>query len=152
MNNIFQFLENKKGKKILLEIKLLNKIPLSKEDLVYNDDLELTFSNITYLPDNLVVNGYLILLANEIIKKLPNNLTINGDLNLYGSIIEKIPKKLKVYGDLNLFGCEISLLPDDLYVNGDLDIRYTPLADKIKNDVSLLKKYKQQVKGKICYE
>jgi len=111
MKNIFQYLQNKKGKPIPFEFKLLNNIPLKNDELIYNDHIYLNFTKITSLPDNLKVNGHLY-----------------------------------------LFRTKITSLPDNLKVNGSIWCSYTPLADNIKKDISLLKKYSKQVKGRIIYE
>jgi len=36
-------------------------------------------------------------------------------------------------------------------VYGNLFCWYTPLADKIKNNISLLNDYEKLIKGKICF-
>jgi len=130
MTNIFQYLENKKGKPIPLIYKLLNNIPLNENELIINGDLYLSYTKITSLPNNLTVNGCLYLRHSDIIS-LPNNLTVNRYLSITLT--------------------KISELPDDLIVYGDLWCYHTPLANNIKNDISLLIKYKQQIKGNICY-
>jgi len=79
MNNIFQFIQDKKGKPIPLKYKLLNNIPLTKNDVTYDGNLSLYNSNITYLPDNLTINGNLELSLSKI-KYLPDNLYVGGNL------------------------------------------------------------------------
>ena len=128
MLNIFQYLYDKKSKKIPLEYKLLNKLPLNEDDLIINGDLDLEYSKINSLPDNLTVKGYLDLSWSKI-KSLPNNLRVDGWLD-----VQHTP---------------ISELPEDLYVGGDLYCNCSPLAERIMNDISLLKKYQKQVKGEI---
>jgi len=128
---IFNYLEKKKGKPIPLSYKLLYNLPLNENDLIVNSDLKLWDSKIEYLPNNLTVNGHLELSYSNI-KRLPNNLIVEGSLYLYNSNIKS--------------------LPDDLIVNGNLWCYNTPLANNIKNDVSLLNKYSKQIKGQIIYE
>ena len=126
--NIFLYLQDKKIKKIPLEYKLLNNIPLTQEDLFVNGDLLLFRTNLTSLPNNLTVNGHLDLLSSKI-EKLPNNLIVNRHLNIQLTYITE--------------------LPDDLCVSGSLFCYNTPLANNIRNDESLLNKYSKQVKGRI---
>ena len=130
MYNIFQYLENKKGKPLPLELKLINNLPLNENELTYNDNLDLINTNIKYLPDNLTVNGY---------------------LDLYKSKITYLPDNLIVNGWLDLTYTKINSLPDNLNVNDGLWCLYTPLATNIKNDPSLLTKYQKQIKGQIFY-
>jgi len=131
MTNIFKYLKKKKNKPFPFEYKLLNNLPLTKEELTVNGNLVLSFSKIKSLPNDLIVYGY---------------------LNLYRSNITSLPNNLIVNGDLDLDCTKITSLPNDLSVDGDLYCYYTPLANIIKKDISLLKKYSKQVKGNIYYE
>jgi len=131
MNNIFKYLEIKKGRPIPLQYKLKNKMPLTKDDLYIEGDLDLWFSDYFLLPDDLTVNGSLDLYFSNM-KTLPNNLTVNGCL----------------YLELT----NISDLPDSLNVEGNLFCRSTPLAKNFKTDLSLLTKYQKQIKGHIIHE
>lgn len=130
ITNIFQYLQDTKGKPIPFKYKLLNNLPLNESDLSFNGELSLGGSKITHLPDNLTINGFFGLSETKI-SLLPNNLTVKGNLNI------------------NL--TQISELPDNLIVNGWLCCFKTPLAENIKNDKSLLEKYKKQIKGEILY-
>jgi len=131
MNNIFQYLYDKKGKPIPFEFKLLYKTLLNENDLIINGDLYLVFTDITSLPDNLTVNGSLYLHNNDI-ASLPDNLTVNGDLDISYT--------------------KIRSLPNDLIVDGDLYCNNSPLSKKIKKNKSLLIKYEKQIKMAIYYE
>jgi len=130
MNNIFQYLYDKKGKPIPLLFKLINKLPLNESNLYFDGNLYLQYSNIT---------------------SLPNNLTINGNLNISDTNITTLPNNLTVNGSLNLSHTDISELPDDLCVYGNLYCWCTPLAKNIKKDISLLNDYEKLIKGKICF-
>jgi hypothetical protein len=64
--------------------------------------LDLSYSKITELPENLEVDGYLSL-ANTKISKLPNGLIVRGDLILTNcKKIDSLPKDLMVKGNLVL--------------------------------------------------
>jgi len=64
-------------------------------EIVFNEDLDLETTQISKLPDNLTINGWLFL-KNTLINILPTNLTINGTLDLRGTQITKLPNDLIV--------------------------------------------------------
>jgi len=151
MKNIFQYLYDKKGKQIPLKYKLLYNLLLNENDLIVNGNLDLGYTKIKTLPHDLIVNGFLDLACAKI-TSLPNNLTVNGWLNLSCTNISSLPNNLTVNGSLDLDYSKINSLPNNLTVNGNLWCMYTPLANNIKKDVSLLTKYSNQIKGKIIYD
>jgi hypothetical protein len=106
IKRIFNFLEAKEELKQPLVWKLKTNMPLTKEDLKINGDLQL--SNITSLPDGLEVKG---------------------TLYLDNSSITSLPEGLKVGDDLSIYKTKITLLPKGLKVGRSLFIRNTPLED-----------------------
>ena len=106
IKRIFNFLEAKEELKQPLVWKLKTNMPLTKEDLKINGDLQL--SNITSLPDGLEVKG---------------------TLYLDNSSITSLPEGLKVGDDLSLYKTKITFLPKGLKVGRSLFIRNTPLED-----------------------
>jgi len=106
IKRIFNFLEAKENLNQPLVWKLKTNMPLTKEDLKINGDLQL--SNITSLPDGLEVKG---------------------TLYLDNSSITSLPEGLKVGDDLSLYKTKITLLPKGLKVGRSLFIRNTPLED-----------------------
>lgn len=60
--------------------------------------LDLTESEIEYLPDNLIVHGFLSLRGSKI-KQLPENLIVEDFLDINETQISEIPKSLVVKGD-----------------------------------------------------
>jgi len=73
------------------------------------------------LPDNLTVNGYLNLNGCTSLKSLPDNLTVNGYFLLSGCIsLKGLPENLTVNGHLNLDGCTLYPLPKTLKVTGKI--------------------------------
>lgn len=60
------------------------------------------------------------------IEKLPNNLTVIGNLNCMWNSLTELPKGLRVIGDFDCRLNKLTELPDDLYVFGDLDCRDNP--------------------------
>ena len=96
--NLFKFLEDKKGKPIPFEIKLIHAPEtLTKDDLNVEGDLDLEDTKISSLPDNLKVGGFLDL-GNTPISSLPDNLKVGGSLYLEKTPLSSIPKNLKVGG------------------------------------------------------
>ena len=99
MINLFKFIESKKGYPIPLLFKLLNSIPLTKDELHVKGNLYLNGSEIKELPPNLKVDGSLDLRNTEI-KELPNNLKIGGSLSMENTKIKELPDDLEVGGDI----------------------------------------------------
>jgi hypothetical protein len=97
-------------RKIITNIKLVS-------SMVINDDLDLSFSNITEVPDNI---------------------TINGDLSLYNSKIKKIGKNLVVKGNCHLSHTPIEELPDNVNIGSSLIIS--------KNQYETFKEYENKYK------
>jgi hypothetical protein len=109
-----------------------------KESLLeaHKGGLYLGYSKTKSLPDNLEVEGDLDL-ENTPITSLPNNLSVQGYLNIKGcKNITSLPDSLKVGKDLNLGGTSISLLPDNLKVNGYLNLESTPIR-KLPNNLEV---------------
>ena len=99
LKNIFNFLEDEGGHKAPFKWKLVNNIPLTKEQLTIKGDLDLEFSKITSLPEGLKVEGDLRLLESEI-TSLPEGLRVGGYLSLAFTKITSLPKGLQVGGNL----------------------------------------------------
>jgi hypothetical protein len=76
------------------------------------------------------------------IYKLPENLTITGNLDLSDTPITSLPEGLKVSGNLDLGNTLITSLPDGLEVGGSLDLSDTPITSlpqglKVSGDLYL---------------
>jgi hypothetical protein len=84
--------------------------------------LNLVFSQIEKLPDNLTVNRHLWLDGCGYLQSLPNGLKVYGELDLRGTNITSLPSDLEVGGDLILINTPIEKLPDNLIVNETLDL------------------------------
>ena len=128
-------------------------------------DLDLAFSEIKSLPDDLEVRGGLYLgysqiesLSNNLkvggnldlnstpLKFIPSGLEVGGNLYLLGTPITSLPDSLEVGGDLSLYDTSITSLPKDLKVGGDLNLRNTPLSSKTEAEI---RQMAPNVKGKI---
>lgn len=106
----------------------ITKLP---DNLVVSGDLNLSKSKITSLPDNLVVGGSLYL-GNAPITSLSNNLVVGYTLDLQRTDITTLPDNLVVGGFLDLSGTFITSLPDNLVVRGTIGLsgsRITSLPD-----------------------
>lgn len=103
------------------------------DNLVVEGSLGLKGLNITKLPNNLVVGGALYL-GNTKIKKLPDNLVVGGYLDLRGTEITELPDSLVVGDALNLEGTKIAKLPENLVVGGSLFLSNTPIT-KLPNNL-----------------
>jgi hypothetical protein len=65
--------------------------------------------------------GFCLYLANEEIETLPENLTINGTLELKCPKLKELPPRLSVSEDLIIDFCpNIKTIPDDIYIGGQL--------------------------------
>ena len=129
------------GKRALIK-KWFDDLGKSSDKYVINDDFSIDYksdlflvnTNITKLPNNLTVNGWLDL-RNTNITKLPDNLTVHGYLNLTNINITKLPDNLTVNGSLILTNTNITELPDNLTVYGNLyldNTNITKLPDNLK--------------------
>jgi hypothetical protein len=129
LKNIFNFLEKEDNKNAPFLWKLQNNIPLTKEQLNIDGNLNLENSKITSLPKGLKVDGYLSLAYSKI-EELPKGLEVDGDLDLYGCIkLESLPEGLYVGGALFLNNCnKLKSLPKGLEVDGGLNITNTSLT------------------------
>ena len=104
---------------------------------INDGNLNLSYTDVQTLPDNLTVGGGLDL-RNTQIQTLPDNLTVCGWLDLSGTQIQTLPDNLTVGGGLCLRNTQIQTLPDNLTVGGWLDLS----GSRIKNKEKELQKVK----------
>ena len=148
IKNILNFLEEKEGQKIpygwfdsIKEFKLIELIQELETHPDYrqyrhNSYLDLSYSNITKLPNDLYVDGDLALDGCKQLIKLPDDLYVDGDLALERcEQLTELPDNLYVGGNLWLYVSKIQEIPDNLYVGGDLHISETPLANKYTDEL-----------------
>ena len=148
LKRIFKFLEEKGEHRMPLKFKLLNNIPLTKEELIVDDDLNLSYTNITSLPEGLKVGGSLLLSGCKNITSLPEGLKVGGDLFLSSLKITSLPEGLEIGGLLSLTNTNITSLPEGLKVGDNLYISNTKL--KKHTDDELREMIKPGfIKGKI---
>lgn len=63
------------------------------------------------------------------VESLPDNLFVPGNLYMYNCSIKDLPRGLIVGGDLNISKTLVERLPDDLVIGGNLDVSNTPLKE-----------------------
>ena len=124
IENILNFLNEKEDKELpqkwfysIKKIELVKELENHPDGIQYKHkgDLNLKNSNIT---------------------KLPNDLYVDGRLNLrYCDQLTKLPDKLYVGGWLDIRGCnQLTELPNNLYVGGNLWLANTPLANNYTDE------------------
>jgi hypothetical protein len=139
LKNIFVFLKNKEYKNLpkkylnsLSDSELIKIFETHPDDsqFVCDRSVHLNHKYIIKLPNDLYVDGYLDL-SNSNIKQFPNKLHVSSNLYLFDcKQITELPNKLYVGVSLELGGCEkITKLPDDLYVGGYLAFNYTNITE-----------------------
>ena len=121
MKELFTYLNNKEKIKIPLNVKLILGYDLTKDDLIFHGYLDLAQSDITELPDNLIIFGGLDLYGCEYLKDLPHGLKIYKD----DEAINKMDyphddEFFKINGNLYIDYTGITLLPEDLHVSGSI--------------------------------
>ena len=148
LKRIFEFLKEKEGYNLPVKWKLINNIPLTKEELNVKGDLNLAGLEITSLPEGLKVGGSLFI-DNTKITSLPEGLEVGGNLDLSSSLINSLPKGLKVGGTLWLLWCEnLTSLPKGLRVGLHLDLWNSPLKKYTDDEIREMIK-PGFIKGKI---
>ena len=138
LKRIFEFLEENEEHNAPLKWKLINNIPLRKEELNIYGGLDLSDLGITSLPEGL---------------------TIHRDLDLNSSKVEILPKGLEVWGDLDISLTNIESLPRGLKVHGDLYLNDSDLHRSIDyNDSSELESIVKKmvepgfIKGNVIFD
>ena len=124
IKNILDFLKEKEGKKFPQGwFDYLKKLELIKELENHPDDIQYRYEG------NLV-------LSSSVVKKLPNDLYVNGYFDLTDcKKIRNLPDKLYVKSSLYLEGCkELINLPYKLHVGRNLLIGDTPLANRYTDE------------------
>jgi hypothetical protein len=113
------------GGELNLEGTNIKQIP---KGLYVGGDFRLVALKIKSLPKDLNVDGGLDLGYCTDLTSLPNNLEVGGYLSLYNTKITSLPEGLQVGENLYLDHTMINTLPKGLQVDGDLSITNNPLA------------------------
>ena len=142
IEKIFNFLKEKEGKELpgswfasIRKLNLIKELENHPDNIryIHEGDLDLSYSIITKLPNDLHVDGGLYLDHCKQITKLPDKLHVGGAFDISYSNVTKLPNNLYVGDHLWLVHTNISEIPNNLCVDGDLYAYNTPLADKYTN-------------------
>ena len=144
IENILNFLNEKEDKELpqkwfysIKKIELVKELENHPDGIQYKHkgDLNLKNSNITKLPNDLYVDGRLNLRYCDQLTKLPDKLYVGGWLDIRGcNQLTELPNNLYVGGNLWLYVSKIQEIPDNLYVGGYLHISETPLSKKYSHE------------------
>jgi hypothetical protein len=124
IENILNFIKEKESKEPPKSwFDSIEKLKLIEELENHPDGVQYKYEDHLYLNESKV-------------KKLPNDLYVDGNLELYkANQLKELPSKLYVEGDLLLTDCkQLRGLSKYLYVGGDLYLYKTSLADKYTDE------------------
>lgn len=107
-----EFLRDKRGKQVPLLYKLL----YAPETINGEEDL--------HIKENLLLIG-------APLESLPDNLTVDGAMDISHSQIKSLPKNLTVGIYLDVSFTPISEIPENLHVDGFFNCKQTPLAKQV---------------------
>lgn len=83
-----------------------------------------------------VVIGTLNFEGQGSVSRLPESLTVDGDLYLRGTSIKRLPSDLRVSGKIDLEGCKLlTVLSEHLNVGGNLDLEGCELLSGLPADL-----------------
>lgn len=108
----------------------------------FQDFMKIATNKVTAENGRFIHHGHLSPSVSWVDGLLPNNLTVEGDLDLFHKRIRSLPKGLIVEGNLSIEGTDISVLPPDLIVKGCLSagltsLEYLPDTLSFENDLLL---------------
>jgi hypothetical protein len=89
LEKVFNFIKEKRGYNIPILYKIITNKPLTEDELVFEGGLDLSYTDVVSLPDNLHIKGDLNL-NNTNFSVIPNNLRV--EMELY---IEDTPISMK---------------------------------------------------------
>jgi hypothetical protein len=139
LKKILDFIEEVDNKSIdYSNLRLLYNLENHPDGTQYESgSLDLSDTDITKLPNDLYIDGYLLLINCKELTELPNNLYVDWYLSLKGcENITELPNKLYVGSYLDLEYSGIKSLPEGLEVGGDLyldstNIKFLPKGLKV---------------------
>jgi hypothetical protein len=133
IEKILNFLETNEDKQIPSKwfvIKFIDKLENHPDDVQYRHkgSLELGYEKIKKLPNDLYVDGSLDLDRCKRLTKLPDNLYVGANLSLIDTNIKELPDNLYVGGNLILEYSKIASLPEGLKVWRSLDLSFSKMT------------------------
>ena len=143
IEKMLKFLKEKEGHELpeawvdlMKKLELVRELEAHPYGTQYRHEgyLDLYETNITKLPDDLYVGGWLDLTGCKQLKKLPNDLYVGDGLSLSETNISELPSKL--------------------YIGSDLFLYNTPLADKYTDDqiIDIVASTGGKIEGQIIRE
>ena len=132
----------------LFEVEYISK----KEKYTHGSSWVLLDFPIKKLPNELYINGYLDVVNLRELTKISDKLITTRSLTLNNLTITNIADYLEVGGDLTIINCkDLTKLPDGLYVEGDLQIINCPQFKKYTDDElrEMIQSTNGEVQGKI---
>lgn len=150
IEKVFDFIKEKKGLDYPFLYKLINNLPFTESDLTIYGDIDFRGYNVSELPDNMVVNGRMNI-SYTTIDRLPNNLKVTKDLVCTGSFITKLPDNLEVWGDVFCGDTQIREIGHNIKIYGLITLWDTPITRKNdKTDINrMLEEHGCDVEGGI---
>jgi len=115
---------------------------MNLNNIDWDGDVKVSGSDVTALPENLVVGGWLDLRYTNIIQ-LPAGLKVGGSLYLQHTKITELPEDLKVGGFLDLSSTKITHLPEGLEV-GNIYLS-SKLAASNQTKIDLINRHKNAI-------
>ena len=101
--------------------RVIDQIQIINDQLVVNEDLDLSGTNISSLPQGLHVGGDLFLGGCTSLTILPQDLHVGGNLKIYGcNSLTALPQGLHVGGDLKIYGCNSLTALLKAYTSGEI--------------------------------
>jgi len=107
--------------------------PALSEDLVINGNLNLSEKDISMLPDNLTINGSLDLRCCCEMEEFPENLVVKGNIYLDSDFEHRYNTTMQVFGQMS--EVDTDELPDNFTVGGDLVI--DSCSKKLPNNLTV---------------
>lgn len=148
MKNVFIFLKEKKGYEIPLKFKLFHNITLTDDERIVDVSMNLSYSNITSLPNNIHFIYSLDLRSSQI-KSLPDNLYVGGFLDLENTQLTSLPDNLYVRSWLSIRDTNIKTIPNNLYVGGSLFLDSKTWGDDNNETISNIRNLIKNKNGEI---
>ena len=150
--NFFKFLEDKRGEKMPLQLKLVyDPKGITKEDLNVKQHLEIEGRkfNIKELPNNLKIEGALIIHKTKI-KKLPDDIEVGFGVYASYSELEYLPNNLHTE-DVICNHSKLQDIPYNLRIDRTFNVANTPLTEKYSKEEirKLIEDRGGYVKGRI---
>jgi hypothetical protein len=115
-----------------IEYQFFELLPRNKDGIcIYDDTLNIMYRNISKLPDNLTINGNLICRNNNI-SEYPKGLNVYGYINLAFNDIRELPDNLTTTDDLIISYNNLTSLPKNINIDGSLSCYNQKSGIKLK--------------------